>query len=79
VDAYVWARENGITTMPSIQEARLKDGITRAELAKMMVVFMSEVLEKEPTLSGNVNYGDVDQKLGDLADFIQKAYQYQIM
>ena len=79
VDAYIWARNNGITTMPTIEQARLKDWITRAELSKMMVVFMSEVLKKQPVLSGNADYADVDNSLGDLADYIQKAYQYQIM
>jgi hypothetical protein len=59
VDAYIWAYQNGITTMPTIEEARLKDNITRAELAKMMVVFMSEVLHKQPVVTGSANYGDV--------------------
>jgi hypothetical protein len=45
----------------------------------MMVVFMSEVLKKQPVLSGNAAYADVNDSLGDLADYIQKAYQYQIM
>ena len=80
VDAYGWAYKNGITTMDTIEKARLKDWITRAELAKMMVVFMSWVLQKQLVITGNAGYDDVsEEKLGDLAWYIELAYQYQIM
>ena len=80
VAAYQWAYKNGITTMDTIEKARLKDWITRAELAKMMVVFMSWVLQKEPVITGNAGYKDVSEKgQGDLAWYIELAYQYQIM
>jgi hypothetical protein len=39
--AYNWAIHNGISTINDINEAKLNKKITRAELAKMMVVFMS--------------------------------------
>jgi hypothetical protein len=46
----------------------------------MMVVYVAKVLEKQPVVTGDVNYQDVDaNKLGDLAGYIQLAYQYQIM
>ncbi len=80
VAAYEWAYKNGITTMDTIEKARLNDRITRAELAKMMVVFMSWVLQKEPVITGNAGYKDVSEKgQGDLAWYIELAYQYQIM
>jgi len=80
VEAYKWAYKNGITTMPTIEEARLKDNITRAELAKMMVVFMSEVLHRQPVITETFDYPDVNEKaLWDLTGYIQLAYQYQIM
>jgi hypothetical protein len=38
---YQRAFQHGITTMPTFAEARLNDPITRAEMAKMLVVFTS--------------------------------------
>jgi hypothetical protein len=66
--------------MGTVAEARLSDGLTRAELAKMMVVYVSKVLGKQPVLTGEVSYPDVKEaELGDLAGYIKLAYQYQIM
>ena len=80
IDAYKWALENGITTMETVEEARLDQPLTRAELAKMMVVYIAKILEKQPVLTGDVNYQDVKaEELGDLAGYIKLAYQYQIM
>ena len=79
IDAYKWALENGITTMKTVEEARLDQPLTRAELAKMMVVYIQKVLEKDPIVTGDVSYSDVDESLGDLYGYIKLAYQYQIM
>jgi hypothetical protein len=35
--AYTWAKEEKVTTQPTIQDARMYDSLTRGELAKMMV------------------------------------------
>ena len=77
--AYQWAYENDITTINDADEARLWDPLTRAELAKMMSQYISSVLKKSPIKADKPEYKDVDESLGDLADFIVKAYQYQIM
>ena len=79
IDAYKWALGNGITTMKTVGAARLDEPLTRAELAKMMVVYIQKVLEKDPILTGDVNYSDVGEELGDLFGYIKLAYQYQIM
>ena len=79
IDAYQWALENGITTMDTVEKARLDQPLTRAELAKMMVVYMQKVLKAEPVVTWEVKYLDVDESLWDLAWYIQLAYQYQIM
>jgi hypothetical protein len=57
----------------------LSDGLTRAELAKMMSQYMTKVLGKTPTTGEKANYADVNESLGDLADFIEIAYAYKIM
>lgn len=45
----------------------------------MMSVYVTKVLGKQPVLTGVAQYPDVDSKMGDLADYIQLAYQLQIM
>ena len=79
VAAYEWALENGITTINDIEKARLTDGLTRAELAKMMSQYMTKVMWKTPVDAEKVEYADVNESLGDLADYIQTAYAYKIM
>ena len=79
IDAYKWALENGITTMKTIEAARLDEPLTRAELAKMMVVYIQKVVQKDPVVTGDVSYSDVSEELGDLYGYIKLAYQYQIM
>ena len=77
--AYRWACGKDITTIRAISGARLDQPLTRAELAKMMSVYVTKVLGKQPVLTGVAQYPDVDSKMGDLADYIQLAYQLQIM
>ena len=78
--AYNWAIGKWITTIDDINKAKLNTKITRAELAKMMVVFMSWVLEMQPVITGTTDYKDINEKkLWDLTWYIQLAYQYQIM
>ena len=78
IAAYKWAYNNRITTINDIEKARLTDWLTRAELAKMMSQYMTNIQWKIPTIE-KVEYWDVDESLGDLADFIQTAYSYRIM
>ena len=78
-DAYLWSCQHNITTMRTIQEARLDQPLTRAELAKIMSVYAMKEYHLKPLRAGVVNYKDVNADLGDLADYIQLAYQLQIM
>ena len=78
-DAYLWACQRNITTMRTIQEARLEQPLTRAELAKIMSVYAMKEYHLKPLRAGAANYKDVNTDLGDLADYIQLAYQLQIM
>ena len=79
VATYEWALEKGITTINDIEKAKLSDWLTRAQLAKMMSQYMTNVLWKTPAETEKVEYADVNESLGDLADFIQTAYAYKIM
>jgi hypothetical protein len=44
-----------------------------------MSQYISSVLKKTPIKTDIPQYSDVDDSLGDLAGYIVKAYQYQIM
>ncbi|MBF0931875.1 MAG: S-layer homology domain-containing protein [candidate division SR1 bacterium] len=78
-DAYLWACQHNITTMRTIQDARLGHPLTRAELAKIMSAYAMKEYHLKPLITGAANYKDVNADLGDLADYIQLAYQLQIM
>jgi len=46
-ELYTRAYENGLTTMPSLEAARFDDAIIRAEFAKVISVYATQVLNKE--------------------------------
>jgi hypothetical protein len=45
--------------MPTLEEAMLFENITREQLAKMMVVYMTKVLGRQPIKSDVPKYRDV--------------------
>ncbi len=79
-DAYNFAYMNGITAMDTIEKANMNWYITRAELSKMMVQYIDNVLKKEIAYNDIMaNYSDVNVSLWDLDYYIQKAFAYKIM
>ena len=79
-DAYAFAFANGITTMGSIDAARLADTTTRAEFAKMASAFAVEVLGLEADASANCTFSDLAPVMGtDLADYAVTACQLGLM
>jgi hypothetical protein len=75
IQAYIWAKKYGITTMQTAVEARLYDPLTRAELAKMMSVFSIHIAWKKLTQDPLCNvmlYSD-----NALMDSEQKKYIWQ--
>ena len=80
VEAYLWAYKNGIVSVNGLDKLKPNDPLTRWELAKMMVKYVSLVLGKSRVRTDVPYYPDVTRaRLGDIADFIRLAYQYQIM
>ena len=47
--AYEWAVQEGITTVETVAQARLDKRITRAELAKMLSIYATDVLGQIPS------------------------------
>ena len=78
-DAYNWAHEKGVTTMSSIENANMYGAITRAEMAKMLSVYATEVLKNTPDTSKACTFTDIDSVKGDLHDFIIESCQLGIM
>ena len=78
-NAYTYAFIRGITTQETIEKADLNRGLTRAEMAKMMSVYATKVLGKKAVKADLPSYADTQEIKGDLADYIQLAYQLGIM
>lgn len=49
IQAYLFAFANGITTMKTIQDARLDGIVYRKDMAKMMVNYAIKVLARIPS------------------------------
>ncbi len=80
-DAYNWAHDKGVTTMDSIDNANMYGAITRAEMAKMLSVYATKVLNpaKEADTSAACTFTDIDSVKGDLHDYIIESCQLGIM
>jgi len=79
--AYEFARENGITTMSTIQKADMNWKLTRIQMAKMLSQYAINILWKEPDVSKWViKFKDVTIKMdGDYNNWVTLAYQLWIM
>lgn len=58
LNAYQWAYANGITTMKTIDEAKMYNEVTRAEMAKMIGQFAKSVWNRSEDYSKNCNFKD---------------------
>lgn len=66
VDAYHYAFTHGITTMSTIDEARLYDPLTRGELAKMISVYAMTVMGKTPDTTMKCRFDDMAQQTREM-------------
>ena len=73
-DAYLFALKNGITTMNTVEKARISDPLTRWEFAKMIATYAIKILEKEidQTKLEECSFSDTDG-IGDLGNFSKLA------
>jgi len=80
VDAYVFAHENGITTMNSPEEADMFGPLTRIAMAKMLSQYAINVLGKTPDTTRTISFPDVSAELDAQYDNgVTLAYQLGIM
>ena len=80
-DAYQFAYKNGITTMPSIEEADMEWTLTRIAMAKMLSQYAINVLGKTPDTTKVVPaFPDVTAQMdADYNNGVTLAYQLWIM
>jgi hypothetical protein len=75
-EAYEFAYANGITTMKSIDEAEMLDGLTRIAMAKMLSQYAINVLGKSPADVEVPNFTDVSTDLdAEYANGVSLAYK----
>ncbi len=78
-DAYTFAKEKGITTMPSIQEADMEWKLLRSHMAKMMVNYAINVLWKTLDTSKACNFSDMTNQSDEMKEYATKACQLWLM
>ena len=79
-EAYEFAKEKWITTMPTIQEAQMDWKLTRIAMAKMLSQYAINVLWQKPANIVTPKFNDVtDKQNSDYDDWVSLAYQLWIM
>ena len=79
-DAYIFAKENWITTKDTIQSAQMDWKLTRIAMAKMLSQYAINVLWQTPDTSKTVKFKDVTSKKdADYDNGVTLAYQLWIM
>ena len=79
-EAYEFAKEKWITTMPTINEANMNWKLTRIAMAKMLSQYAMNVLGQKPANIVTPKFNDVtDKQNSDYDDWVTLAYQLWIM
>ena len=79
-EAYEFAKEKWITTMPTIQKADMDGKLTRIAMAKMLSQYAMNVLWQKPANIVTPKFNDVtDKQNSDYDDWVTLAYQLWIM
>lgn len=77
--AYIYACNIGITTMPTIQQADMMWPLLRKHLAKMISEFSVKVLWINPDTSKVCNFQDMDNETQEMKYFAQMSCQLWLM
>ena len=79
-EAYSFAQTNGITTKPTIQEAKMNSTLTRIQMAKMLSYYAINVLWQDPDMTQTIKFEDVsDKRDAEYDNGVTLAYQLGIM
>ena len=77
--AYQYAYGIQVTTMPTLAQARLCDGVNRAELAKMMANYAINVVWLEPDKTRTCSFYDTSDQSTEMKYYIRLVCQLWIM
>jgi DNA-binding transcriptional regulator YdaS (Cro superfamily) len=77
--AYTYAREIGITTVPSIERANLTGTLIRKHLAKMISNFTINVLNKKPNTWMHCTFEDMQNETSEMKFYAKLACQLWLM
>jgi len=77
--AYLYAYSVGITSMPTIQKANLDGKLLRSHMAKMMVEYAMNVLEKKADTKAVCTYTDIADQSEEMQTYMKLACAYGLM
>lgn len=79
--AYGRCSENGLTSAKTFTEARMSDGITRAEMAKLVSIYVSKFMDKkvESTKAKCSQFSDLNKVSWDLQWYITESCNLGLM
>ena len=79
--SYLYACQNDITTIKDINEARLEDHLTRAEMAKIVTKFVTSKLNKTPNIEKDCSLFDESMAHynQEMRDYMTWSCQLDIM
>ena len=79
VEAYLFAKQVGITTQETIQQADMFAPLIRKHLAKFMVAFTTKILGKKPDMTRDCTFADVSDESSEMQQYITLACKLGIM
>lgn len=79
VEAYLFAKQVGITTQKTIQEADMFSPLIRKHLAKFMVEFTTKILGKKPDMTRDCTFADVSNESSEMQQYMTMACKLGIM
>lgn len=78
-DAYLFAYQASITTMPTIQKAKLDGTLLRSHLAKMLVQYAVGILDKKANTNAVCSFIDIKDQSPEMQYYAITACQLGLM
>ena len=77
-DAYQWAYKYGITTKPTIEDAKMNSPLTRQAFAKMVVNYLENVVWIKQSTLNSCYFPDENKITNDLKPYTKKVCAYEM-
>lgn len=78
-EAYQWAYKYGLTTQPTIEQARMNSPLTRQAFAKMVVNYLENVVWVKQSPANSCYFPDEYRITDNLIPYTKKTCAYKIM